>query len=40
LLFRLGRRDEAVQAWQNFLKLDSQSEWAQVARRRLRDLVR
>lgn len=40
LLHRLGRRDQAIQAWQNYLQLDSASEWAEVARRRLRDLGR
>jgi len=40
LLLRLNRRKEAAQAWQNYLALDSQSKWADVARRRLRGLRR
>jgi len=38
LLHQLGRRGEAIQTWQDYLELDSNSKWAEVARRRLRDL--
>lgn len=33
-----GRRDEAITAWRAYLRLDSQSVWAEAARQALRDL--
>jgi len=38
LLYHLGRRDEAIQAWQKYLTLDRNSKWAEIAERRLRVL--
>jgi tetratricopeptide (TPR) repeat protein len=37
---KLGQREQAVSAWRRYLELDSSSDWAEEARRRLEDLTR